>query len=420
MPKLKRFKKAASGQGSIIDKEIIRPDGSTYIRWEGYLSLGKDGNGKRKRTVVYGSSQDEVVKKLDTLKRQVATGTLQEDKRTVKEYLEGWLKHKKLEVKPRTHEFYSFYCEEYIYPSLGSIKLVKLTTKHVRDFLLEQADKVSSDLANKCRAVLFRGVKQAVSDGVLHRNVVEAVSPFKVETRHDVLWSGGEIMLLLNTARTHRLYSAFYLALSTGMRRGEVLGLRWQDIEGNILSVKQNLIVVNGEIMFSSPKTAKGVRRVVLDTETLSVLEEHRLKQLSEAKELKGEWQASKHKGLVFTSEVGTPISPFNFYRTWYDLQQETRDAYLELANGEEEKRLREGQIAEGKVFPHLRIHDMRHLHVSLLNKAGVDARTIADRIGHKNADFTLKRYAHTFEEQRQGAAIALTRLLTPPSGDVA
>ncbi|MGL4609619.1 MAG: tyrosine-type recombinase/integrase [Trueperaceae bacterium] len=141
---------------------------------------------------------------------------------------------------------------------------------------------------------------------------------------------------------------------------------------------------------------------------------------MGEAKELKEEWQASKHKGLVFTSETGTPMNPFNFYRTWYDLQQTTKDAYIELASSEEEKKLREKQIEETKVFPHLRFHDLRHMHVSLLNKAGVDARTIADRIGHKNADFTLKRYAHTFEEQRQGAAIPLTRLLAPPRGEVA
>lgn len=106
MPKLKRFKKAASGQGSIIDKLITRPDGTTYIRWEGYLSLGKDGNGKRKRTVVYGASQADVLAKMDTIKRQVATGTFSEDKRTVKEYLEDWLDHKKLEVKETSTFFY--------------------------------------------------------------------------------------------------------------------------------------------------------------------------------------------------------------------------------------------------------------------------------------------------------------------------
>jgi integrase len=99
-------------------------------------------------------------------------------------------------------------------------------------------------------------------------------------------------MLFLSVARTHRLYAAFYLALSTGMRRGEVLGLRWQDLEGETLYVRQNLISLAGDYAFSTPKTANSTRRIMLDPETVATLEEHRLKQLSEARDLKDEWQA--------------------------------------------------------------------------------------------------------------------------------
>jgi integrase len=94
------------------------------------------------------------------------------------------------------------------------------------------------------------------------------------------------------------------------------------------------------------------------------------------------------------------------------------RVAYKELGQTEEEKTAREKQTLEGKVLPHLRFHDLRHMHVSLLNKAGVDARTIADRIGHTDAAFTLQRYAHVFEDQRKAAAIPLLRLLSPPKGE--
>jgi integrase len=124
--------------------------------------------------------------------------------------------------------------------------------------------------------------------------------------------------------------------------------------------------------------------------------------------------------GLVFTSEVGTPINPRNFDRVWYYLQDAAKKAYKELGQSEEEKKARAKQIEEGKVSPHIRFHDLRHMHVSLLNKAGVDARTIADRIGHTDPAFTLKRYAHVFEDQRKAAAIPLLRLLSTPKGEPA
>jgi integrase len=114
----------------------------------------------------------------------------------------------------------------------------------------------------------------------------------------------------------------------------------------------------------------------------------------------------------VFTSEVGTLIIPRNFDRSWYLLQAATQKAYIELGQSEEEKTARAKQIEEGKVVPHIRFHDLRHMHVSLLNKAGIDARTIADRIGHTDPTFTLKRYAHVFEDQRKAAAIPLLTLL--------
>jgi integrase len=336
----------------------------------------------------------------------------------VKEYLEDWLKHKELETRPRTHEFYSFYALEKVVPSIGGVKLVKLNPSHVRGMMQDLSKKVSADCANKSRGILSRALRQAVKDGLIHRNPCDATEPLKVAPRKDVTWSNDEVMLFLSTIRTHRLYAAFYLALSTGMRHGEVLGLRWQDIEGDTINIVQTIVKVKGNYHISTPKTDKGNRRVTLDPETVAVLEEHRLKQLSEARELGEEWQEGKHLGLVFTSEVGTVIIPRNFDRTWYLLQDAAKKSYITFGQTEEERKARAKQIEEGKVLPHLRFHDLRHMHVSLLNKAGVDARTIADRIGHTDPAFTLKRYAHVFEDQRKAAAIPLLRLLSTPKGE--
>lgn len=393
---------------------VERKDGSRYERWEASVSLGYDGNGKRKHVTVYAATQSLVLSKIEALKQQVTTGTYSDEGRTVKEYLRDWLEYKKLQVKLCTYEYYQFYADSYIVPVLGSVKLVKLTTAQVRDFLLRQHKTVSPDNANKCRGLLNRVVKQAVQDSLIYRNVVSVIPPFHVSTREDVLWTNEEVKLFLKTASTHRLFAVFYLALVTGMRRGEILGLRWQDLQGNTVYIRQNLVASGRDIIITTPKTAQSIRRVVIDDETIRVLKLHQKQQLSEAIKLGSVWgpRREEFRGLVFTSDVGTELSPFSFYRTWYYLQKQTQDNYILAGKDEDERRARAKQIKTKVIFPHLRLHDLRHLHVSLLNKAGVDARTIADRVGHKNADFTLKRYAHVFEEQRQGAAIPLNTLL--------
>ncbi len=189
--------------------------------------------------------------------------------------------------------------------------------------------------ANKSRAVLSRVLKQAVRDGIISRNACEATQSLKIEARKDVTWSNDEVLLFLSVARTHRLYAAFYLALATGMRRGEVLGLRWKDGEGETLTVAQNLVKVKNYSIITSPKTERSKRRVTLDPETVATLEEHRLAQKGEAKNLGENWRDDKHLGLVFTSEFGTKCDLNNFQRTWYTLQERTRTAYINSGRSE-------------------------------------------------------------------------------------
>ena len=320
------------------------------------------------------------------------SGTLSDTKLTVRKYLDLWLEHKKLEVKPRTHQFYEKYAELYIRPHIGGTKLSKLTTPDVRRALLEIKDKVSVDAANKTRTVLFGALKQAMRDGLIPRNPVELIAPYKVDaTPKDHTWEPAETLRFLETARTHRLFAAFYLTMTTGMRHGEALGLRWSDIEGDILHVRQSLINLKGGYAISTPKTRKGIRRIVIDAETLAVLETHRLMQAEEWRKVGMSWgpKSPEYEDLIFTNELGAPLHPRNFDRVWYNLMDTAQ-------------------------VRRIRFHDLRHMHVSLLNKAGIDARTIADRIGHTDAAFTLRRYAHVFEEQRRAAAIPLLELLSP------
>lgn len=261
----------------------------------------------------------------------------------------------------------------------------------MRRLLLTVKEQVSVDAANKTRTVLFGALRQTMRDGFIPRNPVEPVAPYRVDaTPKDHSWEPSETLRFLETARTHRLFAAFYLSMTTGTRPGEVLGLRWGDLEGDTLHVQQSLTNLKGGHAISTPKTRKGVRRIVVDAETLAVLATHRLLQAEERSKVGETWppRSPEYANLVFTNELGGPLHPRNFDRVWYSLME----------------------TAEVR---RIRFHDLRHMHVSPLNKAGMDARTIADRIGHTDAAFILRRYAHVFEEQRR-AAIPLLELLSP------
>lgn len=379
----RRSTRRGRGEGSVFEFERAykQKDGSVVTRtgWEGKVTTGYDENGKQKRKTVYGRTQAECLAKIAELKQQLASGTLSDTKLTVGKYLTGWLEHKKHEIKPRSHEFYTKYVDLYVRPHVGGKKLDKLTTPDVRRALMTVRDQVSVDAANKTRTVLFGALKQAMRDGLIPRNPVEPIAPYKVDAApKDHTWEPSETLRFLETARTHRLFAAFYLTMTTGMRHGEVLGLRWGDIDGDTLHVRQSLINLNGGYAISTPKTRKGIRRVVVDAETLAVLETHRLLQAEERRKVGESWgpKSPEYADLIFTNELGGPLHPRNFDRVWYKL------------------------LSDAKVS-RIRFHDLRHMHVSLLNKAGMDARTIADRIGHTDPAFTIRRYAHVFEEQR-------------------
>lgn len=269
-------RKRAHGEGTINK----RKDG----RWEAKASVGYKPDGTPKRHVVYGRTQAEVKEKLEALKRRLSDGTYSDCKLTVKDYLESWLKEKERSVKERTAMLYREQTERYVVPKLGRVKLDKLTPMQVQRMVSELADEIGVPTANKARTLIYAALKQAVRWQLISRNPCEAVAKLKETRKEMVLWTPAETVHFLETARPHRLYAAFYLALFTGLRRGELLGLRWKDISGNVLCVRQSLTVLGAKPHFTTPKTRKGERYVTLSPDVLDVLAQHRLQQEAEAK----------------------------------------------------------------------------------------------------------------------------------------
>lgn len=356
--------------------------------WAAEVTIGYNDNGSQKRKTVYGATQREVLDKISELKGQLIEGALPDTRTTVDKYLAQWLSLKKREVKPRSYQYYADYIRLYVSPHVGKIELAKLTANHIERMMKAVARDVSNDAANKARTVLTTALKKAVRQGLLPRNPADAVDRFTHEPKDITLWTPAQVTHFLEVATSHRLYAAFYLAIATGMRHGEILGLRWEDLSDEVITVRQSVINVKGATYeISTPKTKKGVRRVSIDPDTLQKLNEHRHRQEQEKLTAAAAWANS---GLVFTNELGDMLVPRNFDRVWYSLLHQSGN-------------------------PKIRFHDLRHLHVSLLVRRGLDPRTVADRVGHTDPAFTLRQYSHMFETQRRMAAVGLRELLTEP-----
>jgi integrase len=253
------------------------------------------------------------------------------------------------------------------------------------------ADEVGTATANKARRMLFGAFKRAVKWRMVAWNPVEAVDPLCEEPRPTRIWSSHEAATFIAHAAGHRLFAAFYLMMVGGLRRGEVLGLEWGDISDGRIHVRRSLTVVRNELTVSTPKTNRGARIVTLADDALQVLDTHRCHQEVERADAGEAWERGQR---VFTTEIDGPITPMMLSHAFVRIQEQAG-------------------------VTRVRLHDLRRLHVSLLVREGLDPRTIADRIGHSDPAFTLRRYSHMFEEQRAAAALNLSELLRQSHGPV-
>lgn len=368
-------KRRGHGEGSLYQ----RNDG----RWAGVVTVGFTSEGKQKRKTVYGKTQAEALAKLDEVKRQITSGAFNDKRLKVSDYLAQWLEHKSRSIKPSTKSKYE-YCVGHIKRHIGGLQLAKVKPLHVQAMVSAVADDAGVPTANNCRRVLFNAFRQAVRWQVAVRNPAEAVDPLKEERRDMTLWTAEQAAKFLDCARSHRLYALFYVAMATGMRRGEILGLRWSDIDGNTISVRQTLVRAGKELVVSTPKTKTGERRIAVASDLLSVLAAQETLQEAERAQALDAWTDS---GLVFTNEIGEHLQPHAITRGLTTLAKKAE-------------------------IPTLRFHDLRHLHASMCIRNGMDPKSLADRLGHARASFTLDTYTHLFQNGQTSSPLGLTKLL--------
>ncbi len=342
-----------------------------------------------KRRYVSGKTREEVRRKLAKAMTDRDGGLIFDaGALTVGEYLDRWLKDVKDTVRQSTHERYKYAIEPHIKPALGRIQLKDLTTAQVRWFYRERLDSgLAPATVQKLHVVLHKALEAAVTDGLVPRNVAAGLKlPRIIREEIDPL-NQGEARRLLEAARGDRLETLYVLALNTGMRQGELLALRWEDVdlERGVLRVRRTLTHMDKTYALGEPKTKKSRRTIRLTAGAATALEVHLSRQLEEMERVGSLYQPG---GLVFATTTGTIINPSN-------LRNRSFKPLLERAG-----------------LRPIRFHDLRHTCATLLLSRNVNPKIVSEMLGHANIAITLDTYSHLLPDMQERAAQAIEEAL--------
>ncbi len=380
-------------RGSVVQK----PSGSG--RWYVVVDMDRDpGTGARRRKWHSGfSSKRDAERGLTKILASLDQGSyLSPSRASVAKYLtQTWLPAIEPTVRPTTFNGYRAHINLYVIPRLGAEQLQRLTPDQLSHFYrdLQKAGgrdggPLSANTVRRVHATVHRALRDGVRWGYLQRNAAQvAVKPRQpnVGTSGATTWTAAEVKDFLKAVNGERLQALWRVAVSTGVRRGELLGLRWTDIDltGRRLAVRQTLTSVGSQVIFGEPKTKRGKRSVALDGRTVEDLSAWRQLQHAERLSWGSAWQGS---GLVFTREDGSLIHP-DLVSKWF--VRYSRDAGLTP----------------------IRFHDLRHTHASLALQAGVPAKVVSERLGHATVAFTLDVYSHVIPGMQEEAAERIAAL---------
>ncbi len=372
-------KKRANGEGSLRK----RSDG----RWEGRYTAGRDPvTGKAIYKNVLAKTQKECKEKLErAIEKNGKVDVVRSGKYTVAEWVRLWFEtYSKPSIREQTAYYYNNYIEKHIVPGIGGIKLDKLTTLQIQQFYnklktsgrvqryehIELKDKgLSNRFIRGVHGVLNSALEQAVKERLITSNPAEGCKLPKIEKKEMKVLLPDQIGAYLQEANRRGLLPAYYLELTSGLRRGELLALLWTDldVESMTISVTKQVNRINGQLKVSQPKTSNSIRTIPIPKQAVDLLIlEH-----------------EKHPDnpYMFPSpKTGTMYDPDSF--------RHTHEKILAAAGIE-----------------HIRFHDLRHTFATLSLQNGVDVKTLSNTLGHYSAGFTLDTYTHVTQRMKREAA---------------
>lgn len=354
---------------------IRKYQGKKGTTWTAYFYLGYDTNGKKKYSTKRGfRTRKEAETYLANLTKELHSGEYREpSEKTVGEFLSQWLDYKRDFVRHRSIEIYGQAIRIRIEPFIGKVKLKDLKPAHLRDLYttLQRKQGLSARTVTQVHNILHDAFDRALKWELVTRNVTDAVDTPKPIRKSFNVWTLEEVKRFLSNeeVKTSRFYAAYLLALTTGMRHGEILGLRWQDIdlENNRIAIRNNLSWVGKEYVLGPPKSDAGKRDIMIPDSVVAALKAHKARQNEDRLKMHNTYV---HRDLV-TCRVNGDFIP----------ESTLRGDFLRLI-----------QAAN---VPRIRFHDMRHTHASILLELGEEVRVIQGQLGHANISITADIYTH-------------------------
>jgi integrase len=310
---------------------------------------------------------------------------------TVAAFLEEWAPAIRSDVRPGTAALYETMIRAYIVPRIGHVRLQQLAPHHLATLktdLLASGGRGGRPLAGKTVQNVLRMLHRALADAVrwdrITRNPADLVSPPRAIPREMTTWTAEQLGTFLENTRTDSLAAAWAVLVTTGLRRGELLGLRWGDLTDKGLEITRALVLVDGIPTLSQPKTPRARRLVPIPTETAAALKEHRRRELRERLLLGPDYRDAD---LMFAEGDGSPINP-----------ERLSGAF--------------GRLAKVAGLPRIRLHDLRHSWATAALRAGVPVKVVSEILGHSSTAITADVYQHTTPTMLEGASGTVAALI--------
>jgi integrase len=370
--------------------------------WSYVIRVNDSGTGISKPKWVGGFATEEAAKAArDEGRVKARRGEyIDRNRVTVTAYLDDWMNSHAMEIKPRTLLDYRSCIRLYVMPRIGNLAIQAVRpstiTKLYRDLLTSGGQggrPLAITTVTHLHAVLRKAFRDAVIvDELIGSNPVERAKRPRVQAHEPgTVWTVAQLRAFLATAKQHRLFAFFHVAAYTGARRGELLNLRWADIDlaAKRITITGSTAVIAGERVNGTTKSGR-TRVVSIDDETVAVLRQHKSDQAAEQLRAGDSWRGTKD-GYVFTTGWGELIYP----DTVTSLITKLIRAHNEPENGSRPK----------EQLPHARLHDLRHIHATTLLLSGVPVHVVAARLGHADPAITLRVYAHVIRTAEAAAA---------------
>lgn len=368
----RRARKRGDGEGSIYR----RADGI----WIGKLMVGYRLDGKPDVRSVSSKTRAECQRKLDELRQRAAAGLVGDaaaGRETVGAFLQRWLQAIDGTVRESTHYRYRVNVEKHLVPTIGRYKLVDLRPEHlVALYAAKRKEGLAPRTVKYLHTTMRKALAVAVKWGAVRRNVAAVVDPPRVPRVEIAPPTPVQVAHLLESAETYgdRFAPLWTVAVYSGCREGELLGLKWEDVDlaTGTINIRRTLVGARGGIPeFAEPKTARSRRTVRLPADAVGALKVQKDRQSWHRQKLGSNYADC---GLVFASQVGTPLLPWNVVRAF------------------------KVALARAGLPRTIRVHDLRHAHATVMRKAGVDLKTVSERLGHSTIAITADLYTHAVD----------------------